>query len=217
MKAVEEIRSRKTAGEPEVVDLENENEDVVKKKRVTFLIEYEKCSLAIEDVVKALEFIANINIDTTPKGQLERVIKILVSVCVDLNNQMQTAQTTMGAMSELIEDLLKSGENVEALNRSNKKLRVLVADLREQVEQYKKYNKHLVSFNRPEEHQKEALKNLIEIKMVNEDLEKQVKSLKEAYRERNERYEESYRWQASRKAEIESLSIKLKNEQALRI
>merc|ERR1711888_317262 len=41
IKAVKDIRSRKTNGEPEVVDLENENEkeDIVKRKRVTFLIE----------------------------------------------------------------------------------------------------------------------------------------------------------------------------------
>ena len=113
MRTVEEIRSRKNKRESEVIDLENEKEDIVKKKRVTFLIEYDKCANAIEDVVKSLEFIAGINIDTTPKPQLERVIKILVAACVDSNNQMQTAQTTMGAMAELIEDLLKRGEDVD--------------------------------------------------------------------------------------------------------
>ena len=92
---------------------------------------------------------------------------------------MQAAQTTIGAMSELIEDLLKSGEDVEAMNKSNKKLRVLVADLKEKIEQWKDYNKHLVNYNRPEGHQKETVNNLIGMKIVNEDLKKQVKNLKE--------------------------------------
>ena len=100
----------------------------------------------------------------------------------------------MGAMSELIEDLLKCGEDVVALTTSNKKLRTLVGDLKEKVEQWKNYNKHLVSYNRPEEHQREDLNSLIELKMVNEGLEKQVKELKALFRDRVEKYEELYRW-----------------------
>ena len=166
--------------------------------------------------VKALEYIATIDIDTTPKKQLESVIKILVSVCVDLNNQMQTAQATMGAMSELIEDLLKCGEDVEALTTSNKKLRTLVGDLKEKVEHWKDFNKHLMSFNRPEEHQRETLNDLIELKIVKEGLEKQVKDLKAAYKDRAEKYDEAFRWKNMRKAEIEALKIKLKDETELR-
>ena len=149
MDVIKEIRRRKAVknkdGEQEVVDLENEEEDIVRKKKVTFLIEYKKCTSAIEEVIKALEFIATIDIDTTPRKNLDSVIKILVSICVDLNDQMQTAQITMGAMSELIEDLLNCGEDVEALTASNKKLRTLVGDLKEKVEQWKNYNKHLVN------------------------------------------------------------------------
>ena len=90
IKTVREIR--KYEAEPEVIDLENDKEETARKKRVTFHMEYGKCSQVLEEVVKSLELISGIDIDTTPKPQIERIIRILVSVNIDLYGQMQSAQ-----------------------------------------------------------------------------------------------------------------------------
>merc|ERR1712121_339247 len=82
LKIVREIR--KIEAEPEVIDLENENQEKTKKKKVTFDIEYGRCTQVLEEVVKSQEMITGINIDNTPKIQIERIIRILVAVCIDL-------------------------------------------------------------------------------------------------------------------------------------
>ena len=85
------------------------------------------------------------------------------------------------------------------------------------MEQWKNYNKHLVNYNRPEEHQRETLNNLIELRILNEGLEKQVKKLKVDFRDRADKYDEMYRAKTLKKVEIEALKIKLNEEAALRV
>ena len=121
--------------------------------------------------------IAGIDIDTTPRPQIERIIRILVSVCIDLYGQMQSAQITMGAMAELIEDLMRKGEEIEKIKRNDMKLKTYIAELEKQIEQYQKYNKHLSEFNRPETKQKKDLESLINQRMENEELKKTISIL----------------------------------------
>ena len=192
IKTVREIR--KYEAEPVVIDLENEGEETTKKKKVTFNIEYGKCSQVLEEVVKSLEMITGIDIDTTPRPQIERIIRILVSVCIDLYGQMQSAQITMGAMAELIEDLLRKGEEVEKIKRNDMKLKTYIAELKEQIEQHQKYNKHLSEFNRPETKQKEDLESLINQRMENDELKKEFQSLEEKHRKKVKEYEVAFAW-----------------------
>ena len=66
---------------------------------MTFIVDQKRCTSAIEQVIMSLEYLAKIDIDTAPRKNLDNIIKILISVCIDLNIQMQNAQRTMGTMS----------------------------------------------------------------------------------------------------------------------
>ena len=70
-----------------VVDLEREDEEErLDSKKVTFYIDNVKCTSAIEKVIRALENISDIDSDTIPRRYLDGVIKILVTICIDLND-----------------------------------------------------------------------------------------------------------------------------------
>ena len=207
---VKEIKRRRdvmnTDGEQEIVDLEREEEEALnKKKKVTFCIEQKKCTSAIEKVIRALEYLASIASNTTPRRNLDSVIKILVSVCIDLNSQMQTAQSTIGAMSELIEDMLKCGEEVKELSAGNRRLGKVIEELRKQIDHWERFNRNLVEFSRPQGPQRDAVRELMELKVLKEGLEKQISNLKLALKDRSEKYEDAFSWKERRKIEIEAL------------
>ena len=216
---VREIKRRRGVmnidGEQEIVDLEREEEEMLNKK-VTFCIEHKKCTTAIEEVIRALEYLANIASNTTPRRNLDNVIKILVSVCIDLNSQMQTAQSTIGAMSELIEDMLKCGEEVKELSAGNRRLGKIIEDLKMQVGRWETYNKHLVEFNRPQGPQRDAVRELMELKVIKEGLEKQISNLKLSLKDRSEKYEAAFEWKERRKIENEALKKQLEVLKELR-
>ena len=189
--------------EQEIVDLEKEEEDaIIDKKKVTFYIENKKCTSAIEKVIRALEFIAGMASDTIPRRHLDSVIKILVTICIDLNGQMQTAQQTIGAMSVMIEDMLGGGEDVKKINAQNRRLRKVIEELRKQLSHWEKLNKNLVEFSRPEGLQRDAVKELGELKIVKEGMEKQLTNLKNALKVRNEEYDLAFAWKEKRKKEV---------------
>ena len=62
LKIVREIR--KYEAEPVVIDLVNEEQETPKRRKVTFNIEYGKCTQAIDEVLKSLEIITGIDINT---------------------------------------------------------------------------------------------------------------------------------------------------------
>merc|ERR1712121_554372 len=179
LKIVREIR--KIEAEPEVIDLVNENQEKAKKKRVTFDIEYGRCTQVLDEVVKSLEMITGINIDNTPRTQIERIIRILVAVCIDLYSQMQSSQVTMGAMADLIEDYMEKGEEAEEIRRNEKKLKSDVTELEEQIKELERFNKHLSSFIKPGSKQKD-LDNIIKEKVENEKLKEEIETLEDKLR-----------------------------------
>ena len=207
---VREIRRRRDGmnsdEEQEIVDLEREDEEAVSdKKKVTFYIEHKKCTSAIEKVIRALEYLVGMASNTTPRRSLDSVIKILVSICIDLNSQMQTAQHTIGAMSEMIEDMLKGGEEVKELSAENRRLKKVIEDLRKQMDHWERLNRNLMEFTRPEGLQRDAVKELVELKVIKEGLEKQISKMRHALKDRSEQYEVAFAWKEMRKKEVESL------------
>ena len=147
---------------------------------------------------------------------MDNVIKILVSICIDLNSQMQTAQSTIGAMSELIEDMLRCWEEVKELSAGNRRLRKLVEDLKKQVAHWEIYNKHLTGFNRPQGPQRDAVKELMDLKVIKEGLENQISNLKHLLKDRSEKYEDAFAWKEKRKMENEALKKQLEVIKELR-
>ena len=156
-----------------------------------------------------MEYIADMASDTIPRRHLDSVIRILVTICIDLNDQMQTAQQTIGAMSEMIEDMLGCGEEVKKLSAQNKRLKKVIDELRKQLNHWDRLNKNLAEFSRPEGMQRDAVKELGEMKIMKEDLEKQVTKLRNALKVRNEEYELAYEWKEKRKKEVETLKKKV--------
>merc|ERR1712082_87805 len=59
---------------------------------VTFTIDQPQCSTALEEVIRALEKLLEIKIDSAPRRSVENIIKYIISICIDSNVQIRTAQ-----------------------------------------------------------------------------------------------------------------------------
>ena len=79
-------------------------------------------SSALGEVIKSLETLLKIKIDTAPRRNIENIIKMILAICIEFNMQMQNAQETMKTMAGVIEELILQRYKIEALETENKKL-----------------------------------------------------------------------------------------------
>merc|ERR1711888_507461 len=94
--------------ETDVEEIEREEESKKERKKVTFYIDKEICREAIGKATRAVEILAELDNETLPRRYLESIVRILTTMCIDNNEQMQAAQRVISTMTEVIEDLLSN-------------------------------------------------------------------------------------------------------------
>ena len=93
-------------------------------KRVTFIVEETAYTTAIQEVVKSLETLLEMDLNTAPQKNVENIIKIILSICLDYSNQVQIVQETMESMARLIRELLILKGRMVKQEADNAKLKV---------------------------------------------------------------------------------------------
>ena len=93
-------------------------------KKVTFVIEDAAYTTAIKEVVKALETLLSMNLYAAPMKNVENIIKIILSICLDYSNQVQMVQETMESMARLIKELLILKGKMVNVEKDNAELKV---------------------------------------------------------------------------------------------
>ena len=118
------------------VDMKKEKE----MKRVTFVVEEPAYSTALQEVIKALETLVNMNLCTAPTRNIENIIRIILSICIDYSTQVQAMQETMRSMAVYIRELLLQRYKMEALEEENRKMIEEKEEAMTEISNLKKYN-----------------------------------------------------------------------------
>ena len=134
----EELRQK---NEGEVDSLEKEI------KRVTFVVEEPAYTTAIQEVVKALETLVGMNLYTAPMRNIENIIKIILSICMDYSTQVQIVQETMESMAKLIRELLIQRSRMANLEIENGKLEEEKQAALKEAQDLTRYNDALKTFS----------------------------------------------------------------------
>ena len=213
---VEEVREYMS--EIEVVEVEEDNQDTpARRKNVTFTKEYSRCSNMIDDVLDILQNISGINLVTTPRAHLERIIKILLASMIDQYGLMQDAQASMGNMSELIEELINRGIENEEIRRNEASLKIEKASLEKRIEHLKKHSEQMNQFMMLEENmQMEEINKLLDYKVKNMELQRRLEKVEKDFTEKVDKYEETWRYSQAKKNKVIELEGILKKEKDLR-
>ena len=171
-------------------------------KRVTFIIEDTAYTTAIQEVVKALETLLNMNLYTAPQKNVENIIKIILSICLDYSNQVQIVQETMESMARLIRELLILKGKMVNLEADNAKLEVERAAAIARILHLTRLNEIVNEFSRSiaggargRDFTKEITNKTAEIS-----------GLKEAARLREETYKKAFERKDSYKAKVIELN-----------
>ena len=127
----------KQAHEGVAGSLEEESKRV---KSVTFLVEEPKYNTALEEVIKALETLMDMNLSNAPVKNIENIIKIILSICIDYSTQMQSTQETMITMTRFIRELVIHRYRLEILEDKINKIEGEKQATMKEVENLKKYN-----------------------------------------------------------------------------
>ena len=109
-------------------------------KSVTFVVEKPKFSSALEEVINALETLVGMNLDTAPIRNIENIIKIILSICIDYSIQIKSTQETMITMAEFIKELIKYRYRMEILEDEIKKVEREKQEATEEIDNLKRYN-----------------------------------------------------------------------------
>merc|ERR1711888_260584 len=126
MKAVESIE------EPEVVDITEEIVAKKNRKKVTFRVDYEQNNLDIEEAMDLLEVVSKSGVENAPRSQVERIIRILVAICIDIYGRMQNAQRTISTTASLLQEYMEKAEEIDEMKKNENKLK-------EEIESLKKH------------------------------------------------------------------------------
>ena len=84
-------------------------------RNVTFNIEKPAYNQVIQEVIRALESLVVLEIDTAPAKSMENIVRIVLTFCIDHSEKIQSIQETMAAMSRFIRELLEQKYRLEAL------------------------------------------------------------------------------------------------------
>ena len=119
-------------------------EEEKKAKSVTFMVEEPKYTSAMEEVIKALETLVGLNLNNAPINNIENIIKIILSICIDYSAQVQATQETMRTMAKLIRELLINRYRVELMNEEIRKIEKEKEAAVKEVQNFKLFNKALM-------------------------------------------------------------------------
>ena len=167
----------------------------------------------IDDVLDILQNISGINLVTTPRAHLERIIKILLASMIDQYGLMQDAQASMGNMSELIEELINRGIENESVRKNEASLKIEKANLEKQIVHLKNYSEQMNQFMMLEKGIKmEEVNKLLEFKVKNVELQKKLEKVEKSLVEREEKYEETWAYSQTKRKKVIELEETLKKE-----
>ena len=176
-------------------------------KSVTFLVEEPKYATALEEVIKALETLVGLNLSTAPMKNIENIIKIILSICIDYSTQVQATQETMRTMAKLIRELMINRHRMEILDREAKKVEGEKQAAMKEVDNLKKYNEALKevadSFLGTERNDnRDIVAEIAECKA-------QIAELESNAKEREEKYNSAYSRKEHYKTKTDDLERKL--------
>ena len=198
-----EIYRKKGAEAAKDYDLRRKNPDENKYNKpgksdrgVTFIVDQPEYSSALKEVIKSLETLLKIKIDTAPRRNIENIIKIILAICIEFNEQMQNAQETITTMAGVIEELMLQRYKIETLEVENKKLEESKEKLETVNERLKDYNDHMreytEKFTKPiegVEENRDMLNELFESKVETNNLNKKIEKLKAENKKRENEYD----------------------------
>ena len=176
-------------------------------KRVTFVVEDAAYTTAIQEVVRALETLLDMNLYTAPLRNVENIIKIILSICLDYSNQVQMVQETMESMARLIRELLILKGKMVNLEADNAKLEVEKAAALVRVDNLTKLNDTINSFSRTVVGGVRGRDFVAEITYHKS----QITGLREQARQRELVYEKAFERKDSYKAEVKELNKTILN------
>ena len=191
----EELRLKKGG----VVDSSNKEGE---SKRVTFVVEDAAYTTAIQEVVRALETLLNMNLYTAPLRNVENIIKIILSICLDYSNQVQMVQETMESMARLIRELLILKGKMVNLEAENAKLEVEKEAALVKVHDLTKLNEIINSFSQSVVGGCRGRDFVAEITSYKS----QISGLKETARLREQTYSKAFERKDSYKAQVKELN-----------
>ena len=212
LKAVEGLKEREK--EPEVVDITGEKEERINKKKVTFKVDFEGSSLVIEEVMQLLEAVAKAGVENAPRTQIERIIRILVAICIDLYSRMQYAQKTISTTASLLQEYMEKEEEMEEIIRNEEQLKEDITRLKEQKADLEDFRNHLVEYL--SDSRKNEAWNVVTMKQENGYLQKELKRVGGLYTAKSAEYNLFFNKNAEKRAKIETLEEELKNEKQQR-
>ena len=93
-------------------------------KKVTFIVDEPPHTTAIKEVVKTLEAMLEMNLQDAPLKNVENIIKIILSICLDYSDQAQMVQETLDSMARLIKELLVLKGRMVKMEKDNALLKV---------------------------------------------------------------------------------------------
>merc|ERR1712121_286938 len=191
---VKEVRD--LIADNEIIDLvEDSQEAPIRRRKVTFNKEYNRCNEMIDEVLVILQNLTGIDIVTTPRSHLEKIIKILLASIIDQFGQMQDAQASMGAMAELIDELIDRGVENEKIRRNEAVLKTQKASLEKEIVHLKSHSDQLNKFMMlGEEKQKEEINKLLDYKVKNIKLENELKDLGKEFTDKVAIYNKTWKY-----------------------
>ena len=196
--------------EPEIVDITGEKEERSNRKKVTFKVDYEGSNLVIEEVMQLLEAVAKAGVENAPRTQIERIIRILVAICIDLYGRMQYAQRTIGTTASLLQEYMEKAEEMEEMKRNEEKLKDEIVRLKEQKADLEGFRNRLVEYL--SDSRKNEAWNVVTMKHENVKLQNELKKVEGLFKAKVAEYDLFFNKNAEKRARIETLEEELKKE-----
>ena len=179
----------------------------VENKKVTFIIEDAAYTTAIKEVVKALETLLSMNLYAAPMKNVENIIKIILSICLDYSNQVQMVQETMESMARLIKELLILKGKMVNIEKDNAELKVEKAAALLKIEDLSKLSDISYTFSRSLVGNTGGRDLVAEITT----LKHQNSGLRETARQKELTFKENFKMREKYKEQVKSLNKTIQN------
>ena len=141
---------------------------------------------------------------------MERIIRILVCICIDIYGRMQAAQRGIGTTARLLQEYMGKAEEMEEIKRNEEKLKEEIKALRQQRTDLEGFRNRMVEFM--SDSRKEEVWNIVALKHDNTKLQNDVKRLDKMYREKAAEYDLFYGKNTEKKVKIGKMEEEFKKE-----
>ena len=204
---------------------DNLEEEIKEIKHVTFMVEEPAYASVLQEVILALETLVVLKLDNAPIKHVENIIKIIISICIDFNIQVQTIQETMKSMAGFIKELLVQRYRIEIVNLENKRLEEEKQAVMEENSNLKVYNQVVKGvadsfvnkgkskeIKENKEKKRDLIAEIVEYKVKITELQVHGKNRDELYAAAYNRKEHYKRLTAELESKIKELKEEMKKE-----